>query len=776
MSIAAFLLVAGSVLSAELKTVPTFENCSLYWSGERLPENHAVQICEAGTENWNAALPLSISPDYPDWRGSVFGLKESTQYDVRIMDGTNLVAAQSFKTWTSSPPIAKRYTLKDLSPQGYQFVFSERGEPDGWILISGTPELNLLDGALESEETLLFTNAAYVIFENITVRGGIKHGITIRDSENIRILNCDIAGFGRVGDQALYYGGNGRYYDGKTRINNDAGVNLDDSGNVVIERCFIHSPRNTANPWRFSHPEGPNAVFVKSRGGTVIRYNDFTGSDLRRWNDAVEGWNNTECGFLRDADIYGNLFAFANDDGIELDGLQMNIRTYGNRIEQTYCGISTAPCMTGPSYVFRNLISNLGDEDGFSESAVKNNYSVYGYGRLFFYNNTAVSKYNVGSPFGTLPDNAPEFMAQIPGYVKVVTRNNIFSAGKTPLTLSWPVRYTSDADYDLLHSEIPAELEAVRETYQSTGQCLNAIFGTPEFRDTLSGDYTLAENSVGKNAGVFIPGISAAGNDAGAGSGIPFRPLPVLLNKGRIHLDENPATVTAAVDPAADVSLLNFKICKPAGCDWFSVTPESGELIPGQTQNFTVRLISAKLPEDRRGAGTFLIRFANGLSRPVLVFTDDVPAPAAIQLPEGGWSQLIEAETIAARGTDPAISAGASGGAYAVMKKSGAPFCVTFTVPAAGNYQVCLRLKTLTPPGGNITTTITAAGATESFLMRADERWMWCGVVAGGYGKNKNRHYSMLRLAAGEHTFSFLPEKNVAVDAVLITDSALPVQ
>ncbi|MFA5689938.1 MAG: right-handed parallel beta-helix repeat-containing protein [Kiritimatiellales bacterium] len=777
MSITAFLLIAGGMLSAELKTVPTFENCSLYWSGSTLPDTHTVQICEANSTLWIDALPLTVTPDYPEWRGSVFDLKEDTSYSVRIMDGTKTLAVQSFRTWTSAPPIAKHYTLNDLSPDGRPVVFTEQGSADGWIYISGTPDCRLLDGGENADEALLFTNAAYVIFENITVRGGIKYGITVQESENIRILNCDIAGFGRVGEQRLRYGGTGQYYDNNSIIN-DAGINIDDSENVVVERCFIHSPRGTSNPWRFAHPTGPNAVFVKSRGGTVLRYNDFPGSSLHRWNDVIQGYSNYNHGFLRNGDLYGNLLVFANDDAVELDGLQMNIRAYGNRIEETYCGVSIGPCIAGPSYVFRNLIANLGDEDGFSNASFKAGSAVYGYGRVFYLNNTVAAKYKIGSTIGTMPDDAPEQIAKVPGYAKMNTRNNVLSSRQFPITQSW-IDHPANVDYDLLYSTNSNTLEAVKRTYMAAGQCAHAIFSAPEFADTAGADYALAAGSPGAGKAIAIPGISGAGNDVGAFANdtifeqIPIRPLPVALDKGRILLGESPVAVTAVTAPDADAAQLNFTIRKPADCDWFSVTPGSGALVPGQEQIFTVLLNTDALPKSRRGAGTFLVRFASGLSRPVLVFTEDLPPPAVVQLPENCWSRLIEAEHIATPGTDPEFSGSASGGGYAVVKKNSDPFTVTFTIPADGDYQVCLRLKTLAPPGESITAKLTWNGepVVLDTKLRADEGWTWSGVRAPN--QSKNQHYGVFRMTKGTHTFSFVPDSNIAVDAVLITDSML---
>ena len=56
-----------------------------------------------------------------------------------------------------------------------------------------------------------------------------------------------------------------------------------------------------------------------------------------RWNDAIEGGGNfhVDGGFNRDADIYGNLMCFANDDAVEIDGGQTNVRVFLTRTRQS---------------------------------------------------------------------------------------------------------------------------------------------------------------------------------------------------------------------------------------------------------------------------------------------------------------------------------------------------------------------------------------------------------------------------------------------------------
>jgi len=87
----------------------------------------------------------------------------------------------------------------------------------------------------------------------------------------------------------------------------------------------------------------------------------------------IEGRKNFERtgGFVRDSAIYGNYLAYANDDLIEIDGGQRNVLVYENELTQGYAGISIAPNMLGPSYLFHNNIHDLGDERGKEWTAIK---------------------------------------------------------------------------------------------------------------------------------------------------------------------------------------------------------------------------------------------------------------------------------------------------------------------------------------------------------------------------------------------------------------------
>lgn len=63
-------------------------------------------------------------------------------------------------------------------------------------------------------------------------------------------------------------------------------------------------------------------------------------------------------------DVYYNDISYCVDDGIEIDFTVANSRVYRNRVYNSRTGMSLAPVLGGPCYIFRNEFFN--QEDGFS--------------------------------------------------------------------------------------------------------------------------------------------------------------------------------------------------------------------------------------------------------------------------------------------------------------------------------------------------------------------------------------------------------------------------
>lgn len=319
----------------------------------------------------------------PDLGGNIMGLSEDTKYELRVRKGIRVIDKASFRTWKTDVPVAKTVEL-DPATLEVPYTIDGKGSENGWIryTIKGGEYLN------EKEvPTFIVKGAEYVLLDDMTLRGPAdsKNVIVISDSKAVRVRGCDIAEWGhrthpdfteRLTRETRYREGNGRPVDknGK-RVNMEAAIEIGrGSSEVVVERCYIHDPLPHTVSWYYCHPAGAEAIIMNCPDhSTVIRYNDFIGSDAHRFNDCVEGNRNffTDGGFNREADVYGNFMIFANDDCIEIDGGQRNVRVFGNRFEGSYCGVSAQGCMVGPSVISDNLFSGMGEEFGKAGQTVK---------------------------------------------------------------------------------------------------------------------------------------------------------------------------------------------------------------------------------------------------------------------------------------------------------------------------------------------------------------------------------------------------------------------
>ena len=786
-----------------IQVVPTYECAGVYVSHDNPGDRCEISFRRQGEKKWQEAYPPVYSPAYKktdalmrifageeefldekQFRGSLVGLSENTPYEIEARvykAGTDKIIRKlhaSFTTMNSKVPVARKIKLGELF-KGEPLVISEKGSPEGWIQITGDVEITLPEtpagqgnkggtlafgkgahrqewpesGGGENYAAIHLKDAAFIILKDITIKGGNRHGILLEGCENIQVLNCDISGFGRVGKQDLakdgkYYGPDGKY------INNDAGIYILDSGRVLIERCYIHDPRGKANSWRYSHPAGPNSIFpCRPRGEIVVRYNDLIGGDILRWNDNIEGFGNQSPrgSFHRDSDIHGNMFAFANDDGIELDGGQVNIRLYENRFEHSLMAVSTDPCVRGPSYIFRNLSVNLGDEDGISACAIKNSGPgrENSKGTAFYFHNTFC-----GSSGGMRHFNG-------------VTRNNIFhTPGKEPLAgLNYRGTYYNDFDYDLLFNGSPENIKAAISTNDFEK---HAVLQEPLFADAEGYNFSLLPGSPGIAAGEPLPNFSpvTAGKapDMGAwenkdGFFLPCRPVKLYPDKMRLDLDwaigKDLAMKTIMVKCVSlDKAGGSFKILKNNDCGWLSVSPSSGVLKAGEDLKFSVGLDSANIPKAGLYKAVFLIKLESGFSIPISVM-------AKVRHP--GVFAMEECEKLVPGG-NTVKGAGASGGScVAFSGQDGKQLDFEFSVPQDGCYFLMMRTKK--DRGGP------ASGTPLTFKCRIDGGGPYTEALrpAKNFAWEKVPGFDAVKLSAGKHTLQLIPEKQVSLDTICVS-------
>ena len=747
--------VMGNVrLTVEpFEVVPLFNACSFYFVSPRRP---ALSVSYRRTDGaWlKAYRPVYVAEDGM-YRGSIVDLDEDTQYTLRIAGGDGGTLAQKeVRTWRSDVPVARTIVLDEQSFDGTLRI-RESGSPDGWIKYTAKK-----GSVLRNDRTgplVELYKAKFVILEGLTLRGGLKDAICVKKCEQVRIVNCDIAGWGRIGTQR--FDRDGKFYtkDGGA-INWDSAILVSKSIGTVVERCYIHDPVSTANSWYYSHPAGPQAVGIDKPRSTVVRYNDFIGSDAHRWNDAIEGAGNfhLDGGFNRDADIYGNMMCFANDDALEIDGGQTNVRVFLNKFEGCLCGVSIQGCMSGPSYVFRNLLVNMGDERGVGGQTIKTSSYANGPGAVsFIFGNTC---------YGRSSD------LRLVRNLCIVAKNNIF-AGRTAVH-GRERSPQSECDYNLLSTG-------------EEGVEKHGILARPGFSDAEAGLFALLETSDAVGRGVAIDNFAPEDGgtiDIGAiplksGLVLPMRPIPVYLDRYQLRFsaaDTKAArseTVTAQIKGEGFSS--RYRTAKNDAFDWFKVVPQQGVLESGSTVRSTVTLIPEKMTGRTIYRGAFLIRLENGYSRPVMVYAETDVVPVAKPSREDVWVEYIEAEAPAGgKRYDVVPDPSASGGTCVLVSGPARedPSEYRFSVPDTGKYFVLLRVRSDEPVGSHDSFHF---GVDDGPVGRAQVRsagtWVWS--MAAHNRKQTLTCLQAFDLAAGEHVLRLSPRESIYVDLIAVTDN-----
>ncbi len=614
------------ISSGRLEFRPTFENCGVYINRKPSeigkPLKLKLSYRETGENNWREALDPVEIPLENSWRGSIMMLKENTSYEVKCDISGELSESftGSFRTMNSQVKIAETI---ELSPKDFpgELVIAKSGSPDGYIRYTMKPG-GVLKGNASGQAVIIAKNVSYIILENLMIDGNrTPGGIQILNSHHIQVKNCNIYNFGRVGVQRLDL--DGQYYlDGKS-IYHDPGIELRNSGNILVERCFIHNPAGTSNTWFYSHPAGPSALRVQNTSGVILRYNDLVGSDRGRFIDVIHAPVNSQItgGFMRDTDIYGNLFIFSNDDAIELEGGGMNTRFYLNRVEGTFTGVSTGVCRLGPIYQIRNLYTRPGDEEHRYGVPFKNSLGYQGYGAVYFINNTVVNQ-EPRIVWSAFHRQGPE--EQYENAFKAFSRNNIVVSKKTfftPSLFQWRV----DFDYDMMEMRLSGDAAQEKAEYDRLKQEANAIYKAPEYVNAAAGDFRLALDSPGRGGAAKLPNIPCSNLGAFQDDGIdflPYRPLPLLADRQEIYFQSAEAPLKQSFRVTVGGRDYNAPFKVHCNDDFFSVEPSEGIFKSGEEITFQVTLNPEKMPRSRRYNGAMILRTGLGFSLPITVYAD----------------------------------------------------------------------------------------------------------------------------------------------------------
>jgi len=770
-----YVVAWGLTVSAapELTLSPTFENCSVTVKDARDVDAISLAYRVKGEPQYRPGMPLVklTSPDlvrdwkdprirpampyqYGEFRGSLLHLKEDTEYEVAVTlqpAGTQLYG--HFKTNDSRrPEIGRTIYLNELPDDRVLRLSNLHGDPNRYILLTVSSSAKRLSDENNHRDVVLeLDNCSYLIIENVTFHGGNSHCLLVKNSHHIRIANCEFSGNFRPITQDLNK--NGHYVDEKGRtMYNKGAVRLQQVKDCLIERCFIHSPRSGANSWFYSHPFGPMAIATGDLGGNVvIRYNDLAGSYLHHYDDVVGGGNNASPtgGFAFNADIYGNFFINSNDDSIELDGGQSNIRCYGNRMVGSFCGISAAPCIVGPSYIFGNLVHDMGDENGVGPGTFKTHFGDIGVGRIFYVGNTARGL-SGGPASGQSDKNS----------VRIFSRNNVL-----PDTLP-SLLVKGDIDHDLYDLK-PAGPGSLPEAH--------GICDTVSFTSAETGNYRLLKDSPGTKNSVFLPNLwEYSQNSLGAypvadSPELPVRPLQVSLDQSKLVFtapdDLSARTLNMTSRAPADLA---FEIKQSPDAQYFTVTPAKGVIKVGETMRFLVALHPEKMRKPVKYTDAFFIRFKDGLSRPVTVISDLRKSPVHLQA-DSSYLQIIPASASPDAGRFR-IKADGTLSLPAADPTAGLTF--EFSVSRPGIYFLFARFYT----NGMEQNLFEFSVDNDDFKpCRSDHEYAFKPYSQEGWRRmvrspNPDKKFEAFALSSGKHILKIRPVRPVQLRTIAISD------
>lgn len=429
-----FTLAIDDTEVKPIELVANYEAISVYapFNGDQNANNSAsFMYRKQGESNWRNGVPMTVdrritvlgisgaNPFVNQYRASIFGLQPNTSYEVQVVfidpEGTRNTnpITQMVTTRNDNPPLG---TVIE-TPSTTNLVISQSGTPDNWrSYIPPAGQTSNISGTVT-------INADYIRIKGFQFNPGI---IVIGKSASNIIIEDNT--FNIYVHPVIREGGD---YTGTSAT----------SENITIQRnSFIKPVDSTAKGTRFVN-------FVNNtKGGHIIRKNTF--KDLsgaprvagEYWDCLGGAPNFSITGFVyRDSDINDNYFEGCNDDQVESDGANMNVRIWNNRFTAGANGlqvISVDPTMLGPLYVVRNV----------SYGNYKANFVKLGSdstGQINFYHNTHY-----------IPDSTTELKGQGFSYANrgienIVSRNNIMQVRRYVIELT-DGGATHSFDYDNL--------------------------------------------------------------------------------------------------------------------------------------------------------------------------------------------------------------------------------------------------------------------------------------------------------------------------------------
>jgi hypothetical protein len=333
----------------------------------------SLEYRKVGEQDWKESHPLvrAINSNGPvdrsyfskvnvppnTWRfaGSVFDLTPDTEYELRarLQDPDGGAAEEVVKVRTRAEP-----------PRlgGIRELYVEPGEGGG----TGTKTdpykgLAVVRNAVQPGDTVWFLPGEYKGPLNVAKNGEAGKPIVWRGApEGEAVIS---GGIGATGRKFVTF-------DSLTIRDAAYGLSANNSQNVTLRYCKMEKVQNAMHgkessnfyladnrivgnsTWPRTQGIEPTAGFDVGGSGHVVCHNSVRG--------VADGVSMLRAGWNVSVDFYHNEIMDCTDDGMETDYTDWNVRCFRNRLTNVFQGISCQPVRGGPTFIFRNIIYNVG--------------------------------------------------------------------------------------------------------------------------------------------------------------------------------------------------------------------------------------------------------------------------------------------------------------------------------------------------------------------------------------------------------------------------------
>jgi hypothetical protein len=504
---------------AEVVITPKYETAGIIVRSDA--EELALEIRKG--KSFLAAHPF-VRYDRHHLASSLFDLVPDTKYTIRI-GGTLVRTFRTRPEFTLPSParvvrVTSLHALQDavavaqpgttilVAPGTYYGTVTVRrsgspglpivirGDVSGWSKIPARERRGLpVIDARGHETGILIENASHVVLDNLQVRNAEKHGVYL-----LRASHCVV--------QYMQIYDNGTW----NLIISKGG---EQAGRHLVQYNHIADLEHGHFRFDYRGQKGVTyyGIIQDNQGGwgSTIRGNYIeghvdgispTGDEHElvqipeTYPDVLAKWTS------REVDIYDNIVVDQRDDGIEADGVCVNMRIFRNRIQRAQNATSIAPAGPGPFFFLRNVLVE------YNESGVKFN-TAPGRGlirNVYYYHNTFIPWEFNDRGILTLWAGTPS--------KNIVFRNNIF-AGRLRAFSFQGVAHRPNMDYDLWYAK---GVKQAKRKFKQAGLAweTHGVFADPE----LTRDYALKPGSAAIDHAIALPGINnnyyGAGPDLGA--------------------------------------------------------------------------------------------------------------------------------------------------------------------------------------------------------------------------------------------------------------------